>query len=336
MANDFLHIDRFATLEDLHFLLFETLDAGRTIEGNSLSTICKEKCLNFAFAYENTLKFLEAISLVRIDKTKRVSRNPEENLDTAKVNTELSFFLLRKLCSYLEVNELLQRAFNDHTIVHNSKRLSLNTGKLPVDLVFIRTLFLNLRIAETSMDQIETVVVSEFYRSFFLESILTRTPKYETELVAPTKKTKFFVSYASMDEKYKDELKKHLRGLIDNGQIEYWDGKFILPGERWDDEIKNKIEQAEIILLLVSVDFMNSDYINDVELKRAIERDNEGQVKIIPILLRHCDFESSQLNKYHALPEGKVPIEKWPNKDEAYLNIVENIKIRLNASKNYK
>ena len=311
-------------------------DRNIPIEWTNLSSICKTKSLSFAFTYENTLSFLRAISIVKVDEFNLVSIISEENFDRLNETNQLNFFLLRKFCSYLEVNELLERAFNDRTIIHDSKSLSLNAGKLPVDLVFIKTLLLNLNIADTSMNQTETVVVSEFYRSFFLESILTRTPKYETEEVSPAKKTKFFVSYASKDVKYKDELKKHLRGLIDNGQIEYWDGKFILPGEHWDDEIKRKIEHAEIILLLMSVDFMNSDYINDVELKRAIERENEGQVKIIPILLRHCDFESSQLNKYHALPEGKVPIEKWPNKDEAYLNIVENIKIRLNASKIYK
>lgn len=329
MANGFLHIDRFATLEDLHFLLFETLDTNRTIESNGLSAICKEKSLNFAFVYENTLRFLEAISLVKIDKTKQVSRNSEENIDLAKVNTELSFFLLRKFCSYLEVNDLLERAFNDRTIIHDSKSLSLNAGKLPVDLVFIKTLLLNLNIAEPSMDQIETVVVSEFYKSFFLESILTRMPKQEETLVRPSKKTKFFVSYSSKDEKYKKELKKHLRGLIDKGLIEYWDGRTILPGEYWEEEIKEKMEQADIILLLVSVDFMNSDYINDVELKRAIERHKDGTVKIIPVILRPCDFESSFLNKYQALPEGKKPIEKWDNKEDAYVNVVEKIKTIL-------
>ena len=330
MANDFLHIDRFAKLEDLHFLLFGTLNADRAIEANKLSTICKEKSLNFAFSYENTLKFLEAISLVNVDRTKQVvSRNFEENDDITKVNTELSFLLLRKFCSYLEVSELLERAFNDHTIIHDSKSLSLNAGKLPVDLVFIKTLLLNLNIAEPSMDQIETVVVSEFYKSFFLESILTRMPKQEETLVRPSKKTKFFVSYSSKDEEYKKELKDHLRGLIDKGLIEFWDGRTILPGEHWEEEIKKKIKQADVILLLVSVDFMNSDYINDFELKWAIERHNEGMVKIIPIILRPCDFESSFLNKYQALPEGKKPIEKWDNKEDAYVNVVEKIKTIL-------
>lgn len=329
MTKDFLRNNRFATLAELNYLLGEVFDRNIPIEWTNLSSICKTKSLSFAFTYENTLSFLRAISIVKVDEFNLVSIISEENFDRLNETNQLNFFLLRKFCSYLEVNELLERAFNDHTIIHDSKSLSLNAGKLPVDLVFIKTLLLNLNIAETSMDQIETVVVSEFYRSFFLESILTRMPKQGEMLVRPSKKTKFFVSYSSKDEEYKKELKKHLRGLMDKGLIEYWDGRTILPGEYWEEEIKKKMEQADIILLLVSVDFMNSDYINDVELKRAIERHNEGMVKIIPIILRPCDFESSFLNKYQALPEGKKPIEKWDNKEDAYVNVVEKIKTIL-------
>src|SRR2546423_2881918 len=97
---------------------------------------------------------------------------------------------------------------------------------------------------------------------------------------------KLFFCYAHEDEPLLNQLKSHLRPLQRQGLIDVWYDRDISAGSDWEQEIKEQLHTAQIILLLVSPDFMASDYINDVELKRAIERHNSGEARVIPIILR--------------------------------------------------
>lgn len=142
-----------------------------------------------------------------------------------------------------------------------------------------------------------------------------------------------FISYAHEDELFKDKLVKHLSGLTRNGQINLWTDTVIIPGQEWDNEIKNALQQADIILFLVSADFMASNYIHTIEIENAIAKHNSGEIIIVPVIIRSCDFRSLPLKKFQALPKGNVPITKWSDEDEAYLNIVEGIKLILNPPK---
>ena len=139
-------------------------------------------------------------------------------------------------------------------------------------------------------------------------------------------KVKVFLSYSNKDHEFREELKKHFSGLTKLNVIKLWYDGLIQPGEPWDATIKRNLEEADYILFLISADFMNSDYINDVEIKRAIERHDRKQVKIIPIIVRPCDHASLPINQLQALPKGAIPISTWPNRDEAYLNIVLEFK----------
>jgi hypothetical protein len=144
-----------------------------------------------------------------------------------------------------------------------------------------------------------------------------------------------FVSYARKDEGFKDELIKHLSGLRQIRAITDWHDRQILPGQTWDEEIKEKLESSQVVLFLVSSDFMYSDYIHDVEISRTIERYKKGQVVIVPIMVRPCDFNSSSLSLYQPLPlvegEGLKPVSTWKDRDEAWLNVVEGIKLVIGA-----
>jgi len=180
------------------------------------------------------------------------------------------------------------------------------------------------------------LIISKVYKHYFQDVLLEKVFKIDKMVrLAPITETDennsrqgfaFFISYAHKDEIFKDELKKHFSGLRRNGFIRDWDGRAIFPGEDWDYEIKQKLEQAHVILFLISSDFMDSDYINDVEIKRAIDRHNEHHVKIIPVIIRPCDFDSLPLKKYQAVPKDKRPISSWENRDEAYLDVVNQIK----------
>jgi len=137
---------------------------------------------------------------------------------------------------------------------------------------------------------------------------------------------KIFISYAREDEKYKDELELHLKPLKMNGDIESWNDREILPGADWDENIKSQIENANVMLFLISPNFMASDYINAVEIKRALERHKEKEVIIIPIIIRHSDFSILKISKFQALPKDGKPISSWPDKDEAWYNVTLGLK----------
>lgn len=137
---------------------------------------------------------------------------------------------------------------------------------------------------------------------------------------------KVFISYAHEDEEYKDKLIKHLIGLKRKKVIEEWHDRKILAGQHLDNEISKNLLEADIILLMISVDFLNSDYCYDEEMKKALEMNDEGMARVIPIILRKCDWMDSPFAKLNALPNDAKYIKSWDDEDEAYMNIIDGIK----------
>jgi hypothetical protein len=137
-----------------------------------------------------------------------------------------------------------------------------------------------------------------------------------------------FYSYSRKDLALQEELKTHLGTLRRQQIISGWDDRDLVPGEDWDHVIKARLNSADIILLLVSPDFINSDYCYDIEVKRAIERHEAGEACVIPIILRPSDWKHKDVpfNKLTALPMGVEPVTKWENQDEAFLNIAQGIR----------
>jgi len=135
-----------------------------------------------------------------------------------------------------------------------------------------------------------------------------------------------FISYSHEDESYKDKLEKHLSILKRNNIIQTWSDRKISAGEEWDKKIKNELDNAQIILLLVSVDFLNSNYCYDVEIKKAVEKHESGEAVVIPIILRKCDWQNTCFSKIQALPKNARPVKGHEDEDEAFYAIGEGIK----------
>src|SRR6184192_1650305 len=112
---------------------------------------------------------------------------------------------------------------------------------------------------------------------------------------------KIFFCYAHEDEPLLNKLKAHLRPLQRQGLIDVWYDRDISAGTNWEQQIKEQLNTAQIILLLISPDFMASDYINNVELKQALERDQRGEARVIPIILRHVQSLMAPFGKLQAL-----------------------------------
>lgn len=143
------------------------------------------------------------------------------------------------------------------------------------------------------------------------------------------KPVEIFYSYAHEDEKLRNELQKHLANLKRQRVITEWYDRDISAGSEWGDQIAQHLNSASVILLLISPDFMNSDYSNDVEVKRAMQRHEAGEAKVIPIILRPVDWEGAPFSKLQAYPEDAKAVVLWDNHDDAFLNVVKGIRRAL-------
>ncbi len=137
---------------------------------------------------------------------------------------------------------------------------------------------------------------------------------------------KIFFSYSKHDRDMLEEFKKHLSSLQLRNVIQPWDDHDIRPGEEWDEKVKEALVSADIILLLVSADFMATKYIQEVEIKEAIRRYEEGGTIIIPVILRATDWEDMPFGKLNYLPVKGKTITSFEDRDEAWLTVVNGIK----------
>lgn len=136
---------------------------------------------------------------------------------------------------------------------------------------------------------------------------------------------KIFISYAREDKAYKDNLVKHLKPLERKGIISSWHDGVIEAGQQWETTLKGALETSNVLIFLVSSDFVDSDYINDVEIKKAMERYNSGSVSIVPIWIRPLFEADDFLSRFQALPQDRKPISTWANADEAWVDVVTKL-----------
>ncbi|SRR6266567_3018605 len=139
---------------------------------------------------------------------------------------------------------------------------------------------------------------------------------------------KIFFCYAREDEALLNKLKTQLRPLQRQGLIDVWHDRDISAGTEWEREITQRLDEAEIILLLVSPGFMDSDYCYGVEMKRAIARHEQGTAKVIPIILSYVHWQGEPLGKLQALPTDAKPITSasWHSLNEALFDVAEGIR----------
>jgi TIR domain len=139
-----------------------------------------------------------------------------------------------------------------------------------------------------------------------------------------------FLSYSRQDKNLLDKLITHLAGLRRTGKITTWYDHDIEAGSEWEPELQRHLDTADIILLLISADFMASDYCYGKELQRAIERHDHKEARVIPVILRPCDWKIPEIpfSKLNALPSNAEPIvsSKWQYLDEAFEIVAKGIR----------
>jgi TIR domain len=127
------------------------------------------------------------------------------------------------------------------------------------------------------------------------------------------------------DERMAGELNKHFSALKRNGIIEVWDYGSISPGTDWQQQMKSYLSKAQIILLLISSSFLDSGYCYDKVMQKAIERHECKEACVIPVLLRPVHWKKPPLGILLPLPDHEKPISRWPDRDEAYTNVIDGI-----------
>jgi TIR domain len=137
---------------------------------------------------------------------------------------------------------------------------------------------------------------------------------------------KTFIIYAHEDSQYRKSLIDFLSHLEKKQKISIWTDQEILPGEAWDEKITSNLAQADLILPIISVDFYNSNYIQEKEFKSAVSRFNAGEALLVPILARVCPWKKyDMIGDLQVLPTGSQAIDIWSDKNQAYTDIAEKL-----------
>jgi formylglycine-generating enzyme required for sulfatase activity len=144
---------------------------------------------------------------------------------------------------------------------------------------------------------------------------------------------KILICYSKQDSAYLADLQKHLKPLQRSGLIQPWDDTKLLAGEDWDKTIKTELSSADIVILLVSVDMIATDYVWEIEMPKAIERHNAGEAIVIPVIIRPCDWEDLSFGLFNALPHKGKPVSSYTNPDKAWTQIVKQIKGSLGSQR---
>ncbi|MEE3623001.1 toll/interleukin-1 receptor domain-containing protein [Nitrospirillum sp. BR 11752] len=129
-----------------------------------------------------------------------------------------------------------------------------------------------------------------------------------------------FMSYSHADEALRDRLEVHLTPLKRRG-LAVWHDRRMLPGDEIDEGIQQAMAAADIALMLVSPDFLASAYCHDIEMQRAVDRHRAGLCRVVPVILRPCDWPSTPLRQLLALPCDGKPVTQWADQDQAFYEV---------------
>ena len=187
-----------------------------------------------------------------------------------------------------------------------------------------------LTFEEEGMEDFPTVVdgkVLTLAVRELLNGVDIERPRKRDELLTRTDgAVTLFISYAHKDETLRAELDAHLKLMQRTGLVQKWDDRLLKPGEEWRKGIDENLERADIILLLVSADFLASDFCWQEEMERALERHQTGEARVIPVIIRNADWTQAKFAKLQALPKEGQAVTLWPDRDSAWTNVAEGIR----------
>jgi hypothetical protein len=236
-------------------------------------------------------------------------------------------------------NPAIDRHRTEKASVAPDRSLSGTTGKLEKDQ--FKLLDLEKQRQRLEQEYILAIISGNdaavaAIRTKLHENSSTRLQVAANEQVERIPGVSIFISYAREDRESVRALKNHMSNLQGLGLVSAWHDAEISPGVLWETEIKAAMAKAELMLLLVSSDFMSSDYIRRVEVKQAFERQSRNLMTIVPILIRSVDIVGNRLSALQALPSNGRPVSEWPDADKAYVDIVDGIRRTVESIRSSK
>ena len=177
------------------------------------------------------------------------------------------------------------------------------------------------QFAEVSGDDVIELGVSELLNGVDIEG----TRRRERMPFARGDIVRLFYSYSHKDEGLRNELETHLKLLQRRRVIDIWSDRKIEAGDDWREKIDENLERSDIILLLVSADFIASDYCYEREMKRALEREKKFEARVIPVIVRDVNWSKAPFAKFQVLPKDGLAVTRWPDRDSAWRNVSEGV-----------
>ncbi len=145
---------------------------------------------------------------------------------------------------------------------------------------------------------------------------------FTTMVIGPLR---LFLSYAHADEAFASDLRAHLAPLRDEDVLVDWYDRELIPGSGWGTEIRTRLETSNLVVALVSSDFLASQYAQREELPRAFELHRQGRLALIPVIIRNCLWRTLPLAQLQVLPKDGMPVDSWSSRDDAFVSVVTGI-----------
>jgi len=169
-------------------------------------------------------------------------------------------------------------------------------------------------------------------------NVRTLLNSVELPLAPMGRAVKVFISYSHKDDGLRAELDTHLKLFERVGLVETWHDRRLSPGQDWKNQIDRNLEIADLIVFLVSSDFLASDYCYDIEMMRALQRHSLREARVVPIIVRDCVWEDAPFSELQALPLDGKSVRSWPDRDSAWKGVVQGVRrviveLRRNSSR---
>ncbi|MFN6502109.1 MAG: COR domain-containing protein [Nostoc sp. DedQUE01] len=164
-----------------------------------------------------------------------------------------------------------------------------------------------------------------------IDDVLLTSQNPQIPMSEPITRNQVFISYSHQDQHWLTKLQKHLKPMIRNQTLVAWDDSKIQPGAKWRDEIENALAAAKVAVLLVSPDFLASDFIADNELPPLLDAAEAEGLTIIWIPLTYSGYEETEIEKYLSVHPPNQPLKSLNSaqEDQAWMNICKQIKAAI-------
>jgi internalin A len=322
--------------DDTHYLIPERLDKQ---EPEDTADFKPEECLNFQYLYPVLPEGLLPRFIVRTHGLSEsfprwhtgVILKFEDNLALVKADVQDKRVSISVSGLGPSRRRLLAIIRADFERIHGDIRNLKPREMVPLpDRPAIVVSYQELRVREKNGEKTFTMVAGDQLININVHQLLNgidldRNSQREGTMEETTQSLRVFCSYSHKDERLRDKLETHLKYLQRPGLIETWHDRKVGAGWEWKKRIDENIRSCHIILLLVSADFIASEYCYDREMMAALERHDKGEARVIPVIVRDVNWETAPFAKLQALPKDGRAVAKWRPRDSAWKNVAAGI-----------